>query len=226
MDYSTKIQLTSRNVYNKYKAGFEQIIDRKIKLRQGESLITTNFIGNSIYLNEGILSTRLLMSSGEYVYLEFFGNDSFIPTEDGELFPVLAQTEFIALTDCTVWLISNTKLLDCFCGNKEFLKELMGSYDARLESFYYSFSTNSKCSAKTRICDFLYIYFYELQEYGNAKSFELSQVLLKDILGISHAQLEREIKMLKDEGIISTGHKNITVISQDKLVQYCSAFLK
>lgn len=71
-----------------------------------------------------------------------------------------------------------------------------------------------------RICDILYLYLSKVHPSGSR--IPLTQAELANIAGTSQAQMERSIRLLKNEGILDTSRKQIIIIDQEKLLAYCT----
>lgn len=54
----------------------------------------------------------------------------------------------------------------------------------------------------------------------------LSQSELAKIAGVSQAQMERSVKLLKEKGVLTTSRKQLTIIDEQKLLDFCTAGMK
>jgi len=89
----------------------------------------------------------------------------------------------------------------------------------------YALINRSYENTVVRICDLLYMYCSESQNTGS-NTLHISQIILRGIIGASHAQIERALRYLREKGIISTSKTEIIVLSTDLLLEECSETLK
>ncbi|MGJ8741966.1 helix-turn-helix domain-containing protein [Clostridium botulinum] len=72
----------------------------------------------------------------------------------------------------------------------------------------------------SRICDILYLYLIKVQP--NEDKIPLTQSELANLASASRAQMERSLKILREEQIIETARGYIKVLNGEKLFTHCT----
>lgn len=210
---------------SKFEAYFAQHADGSKKLKKGETLTQYGTINNTAYfIKSGILHLSLGHDDG-IKGLTFFGPGTIFPI-GVELHEVRAEYEMIlqAMTDLEVYYVSYPGLKKMVQLNGQFAGELLQeNCDFVGYLFFDTINTTFESSLK-RICDVLYLYLDKINPDRN--QIALSQEELGELTGISTAQTERSMKLLRREGIIQTGRRQITVLDQEKLLEYCTDGMK
>ena len=125
-----------------------------------------------------------------------------------------------AFTDLEVYAVSYQTLRKMASSNPDLAMALLEEDCDFISYLFYNSTSQAFSSCRTRICDTLYVSL--THNPSNKATVEYSQSLLTMIVGASAAQVERVLKQLRDDGVISTSRQKITITDKDALIGYCS----
>lgn len=208
-----------------YLQNFEDVIrsyDVKVrKYKKGEFLTQYGVINNTVYyIKEGILHLSLGHDQGKKS-LCLFGNGTIFPV-GVEIHKYRAEYEMIlqAFTDLEVYAMPYPVLKKIVQENGMLAGELLKENCDFIGYMFLDTINQTFEPCLSRICDILYLYLMKVQP--NQDLIPLSQAELASIGGASQAQMERTIKLLKDEKILSTSRKQLRILDREKLLDYCT----
>lgn len=213
-----------------YVANFEDKITKyhlvPNTFQKGTTLTTPGVINNTAhYVQSGTLHLSLTHSSGNMKSLTFFGPKTVfplgvVPHEN------LIDYEMVleAFTDVTVYSFSYPDLRQMCVDDGNFAAELLEENCDFIGYLFYHEMNSVYASSYVRVCDILFLYYYHIHPVNTCIS--ISQDELARLAGVSIAQLERILKSLREQSIIQTSRKMITILDKERLLQQCSDELK
>lgn len=212
-----------------YLDDFEETILRydvqKKRMKKGEHLTTYGVINNTAYyVKEGIIHLSLGHDQGEKS-LNLFGPGTIFPI-GVEIHGFRAEYEMIirAFSDIEIYKMSYPTLKRIACENGRFAGELLRENCDFIGYMFFDIINQTFEPCLARICDILYLYLTKVQPAH--KQIPLSQAELSKIAGASRAQMERSIRILKEERIVDTSRKQITVVDEARLLEHCTIGMK
>ena len=212
-----------------YLNDFEDIIlnydVQKETMKKGDYLTTYGIINNTAYyVKEGIIHLSLGHEQGEKS-LHLFGTGNIFPI-GVEIHEFRAEYEMIirAFSDTEVYKMSYPTLKKIAMENGEFAGELLRENCDFIGYMFLDIINQTFEPCLARICDILYLYLTKVNP--DNKKIPLSQSELAKIAGVSQAQMERSIKLLKDEAILTTSRKQIGIEDEQKLLGFCTAGMR
>lgn len=213
------------NYLNQFESLIQNYDVQKRKLRKGEFLTRHGVINNTAYfVKNGIIQLSLGHDQGEKS-LSLFGPGTVFPV-GVEIHKFWIEYEIIlqAFSDVEVYSMSYPTLKKIAVENGEFAGELLRENCDFIGYVLFDTINQTFEPCLARICDILYLYLTKVQP--SKPDIPMSQAELAKIAGASQAQMERSIKILKKEGILTTSRKRITILDQEKLRAHCTLPLR
>ncbi len=198
------------------------LIKRNIK--KGEVLTEYGVINNtSHFVKDGIMQLDLLNSTGEIKSVALFGKESVFPlgVEPHENYQDYEMV-LTAFTDMTVYSFSYTFLKEICINNGKLSAEILGENCEFVGLLFYSIMNDNFNSILRKISDMLFLHYCFISK---SSSLMITQKELTNWCGGSRAQVERCIKQLKEDKIISVTYGKIQIINKGKLLNYCSDYI-
>lgn len=208
-----------------YLNDFENMIQtydiHKKKMKKGEYLTQYGVINNTAYyVKKGIIHLSLGHEQGRKS-LNLFGPGTVFPI-GVEIHEFRIEYEMIiqAFTDIEIYKMSYPTLKKIVQENGAFAGELLKQNCDFIGYVFFDSINQTFELCLSRICDVLYLFLTKV--YPKEPKIPLSQAELASIAGASRAQMERSIKILRKEEILSTSRKQITILNREKLLEYCT----
>lgn len=208
---------------------FEELIlhydVRRQTMKKGDYLTTYGVINNTAYyVKKGIIHLSLGHEEGEKS-LNLFGPGTVFPM-GVEIHEFRAEYEMIirAFSDIEVYKMSYPTLKKIAMENGDFAGELLRENCDFIGYMFFDIINQTFEPCLARISDILYLYLTKVNP--NNRKIPLSQSELAKIAGVSQAQMERSVKLLKEEGVLTTSRKQLTIIDEQKLLDFCTAGMK
>ena len=208
-----------------YLNDFEDIITEydvvKKRIRKGEFLTQYGVINNTAYyIKEGVIHLSLGHENGKKS-LCLFGPGTIFPV-GVEIHEFRAEYEMIiqAFSDIEVYAMSYTTLKTIVQENGKLAGELLKENCDFIGYMFLDTINQTFEPCLSRICDILYLYLINIQPLQDIVP--LSQSELASIAGVSLVQVERIVKKLKNEEIITTSRKQIIILDKNKLLAHCT----
>lgn len=193
-------------------------------VKKGEVLTEYGMINNtSHFVKNGIMQLDLLNSNGEIKSVALFGKESVFPlgVEPHENYQDYEMV-LTAFTDMTIYSVSYTLLKEICRSNGEFSAEILAENCEFVGLLFYSIMNDNFNSILRKIADMLFLQYYFI---SNNPSLSITQKDLTQWCGGSRAQVERCIKQLKEEKIISVTYGKIQIMNEEKLLNCCSDYI-
>lgn len=195
------------------------------KYKKGDFLTQYGVINNTAYfVKKGILHLSLGHDQGKKS-LCLFGAGTIFPV-GVEIHKFRAEYEMIlqAFTDLEVYAMSYPTLKRIVQENGMLAGELLRENCDFIGYMFLDTINQTFEPCLSRICDILYLYLVKV--HPNQDAIPLTQSELASIAGASQAQMERTVKLLKEEGILSTSRKQIRILDKEKLLDYCTVGMR
>ena len=209
------------NYLNQFEEKIRRYDVQEMRLKKGEYLTKYGVINNTAYfIKSGIIHLSLGHDQGRKS-LNLFGPGTVFPI-GVEIHEYRVEYEMIlqALTDIEVYRMSYPTLKKIMQENGDFAGELLRENCDFIGYMFFDTINQAFEPCLARICDILYLYLSKVHPSGSR--IPLTQAELANIAGTSQAQMERSIRLLKNEGILDTSRKQIIIIDQEKLLAYCT----
>ena len=198
---------------------------QKKTIKKGEYLTKYGVINNTAYyIKSGIIHLSLGHDQGRKS-LNMFGPGTIFPV-GVEIHEFKAEYEMIiqALMDTEVYTMPYPVLKKIVQENGKLAGELLRMNCDFIGYMFFDSINQTFEPCLARICDILYLYLTKVHPVSAV--IPLSQTELASIAGASQAQMERSLKILKKEEVLSTSRKQITILNVEKLLAHCTLGLR
>lgn len=194
---------------------------QKRSYKKDEYLTQYGVMNNTAYfVKSGIIHLSLGHEQG-HKSLNFFGAGTVFPigVETHE-FRVEYEMIIRAATDAVVYAMPYPVLKQIVEENGDFAGELLRENCDFIGYMFFDTINQTFEPCLARICDILYLYLTKINP--SQRAVPLTQAELASLAGASQAQMERSIRILRQEQIIDTSRKRILVTDSEKLLTYCT----
>lgn len=228
MDHQTPHLIPSiylANYLNQFEPLLQNYDVQKRTFKKGEFLTRHGVINNTAYfIKDGIIQLSLGHDQGEKS-LNLFGPGTIFPV-GVEVHEFWIEYEMIlqAFSDVEAYSMPYPTLKKIAVENGTFAGELLRENCDFIGYVFFDTINQTFEPCLARICDILYLYLTKVQPAE--PTIPLSQAELAKIAGASQAQMERSIKILKKEEILTTSRKRITILDEKKLRAHCTLPLR
>lgn len=212
-----------------YLGQFEPLMRRygaqRKSFSKGEYLTQHGVINNTAYfIKSGVIQLLLGHDQGEKA-LNLFGPGTIFPL-GVELHEFWIEYGMIirAFSDVDTYSMPYPTLKQIAVENGAFAGELLRENCDFIGYLFFDTINQTFEPCLARICDILYLYLTKIQPGNNVVS--MSQMELAKTAGASQAQMERSIHILKEEGVLTTSRKQITILDSQKLLAHCTSGLR
>lgn len=192
------------------------------KYKKGELLTVHGVINNtSHFIHSGMLSLSLTHDSGNLKSLVFYGPNTVFPlgVVPHET-PIGFEMVLRAFTDVEVTSFSYEQLRKMCADDGEFAAQILEQNCDFIGYLFYQDMNHAYTSTLELVCDILYLYLLDVKPQNNV--IPLSQSDLANFVGISRQQLERILKNLREQKILSTKRGSIQIDDIRLLYEACS----
>jgi CRP/FNR family transcriptional regulator, cyclic AMP receptor protein len=186
---------------------------RRKNLRKGETLFRQGDEGTALYL---ILQGRIkisLSSQMDAVTLAILGQEEFLG-EMALLDGLPRSADAIAIEDCCLYALNRKDFLAFLVNNEKAVRAVLSSLSLRLRKTDTLLAEMCFLNLSVRLAHKL----FEMAEAQgpdeeNPQEYKvtISQQELGDILGVSRESINKELKRLRDKGIVSTSRNFIRI---------------
>lgn len=186
---------------------------RRENLRKGETLFRQGDEGTALYL---ILQGRIKISLSrqmDTVTLAILGQEEFLG-EMALLDGLPRSADAIAMEDCYLYALNRNDFLDFLVNNDKAVRTVLSSLSLRLRRTDTLLAEMCFLNVSVRLA-------YKLFEMAEAQGpdeknpqeykVKISQQELGNILGVSRESINKELKRLRDKGIVSTSRNFIRI---------------
>lgn len=188
----------------------------------GETLINIGeYMTNTYYIHKGILKLAIVSNTGMEKTELFVGPDGLFPLyspperqyrEERDELIVKAQT------DVAVTKIPQQSIAELIDHHPRFAKVMLRQYADFSAILLYDAVNLSSQDNLTKVCNYLYQYEKLLKPHGII----LTQEEIASNIGIPLLTLSRHLQKLRQQQIISTARKQISVLDWSRLIRLCS----
>lgn len=126
-----------------------------------------------------------------------------------------------AMTHVKALEFSKDQFAAMFESNESLRTHVIDWFSSATNLLLYEIGHQDHNDSFIKLCNLLYILLVSHHSKNNYFNI-LTREKLADILGISLNNVTRNLSRLRQDGIIETGRKTITVINPDRLVALCS----
>lgn len=213
-----------------YLSGFVKNFESKLgryemtqkRYKKGEQLTVPGIINNTAhFIHSGIIHLSLTHSSGNLKSMNFFGPQTIfplgvVPHEN------LIDYEMIlrAFTDVEVSSFSYPVLRQMCVDDGEMASQILEQNCEFIGYLFYQDMNHAYASTYVRVCDILHLYLENVKPLDNI--IPMNQEELANLVGISRPQLERVLKDLRTNQVITTTRGSIQIINTTRLLDQCS----
>lgn len=186
---------------------------RRENLRKGETLFRQGDEGTALYL---ILQGRIKISLSrqmDTVTLAILGQEEFLG-EMALLDGLPRSADAIAMEDCYLYALNRNDFLDFLVNNDKAVRTVLSSLSLRLRRTDTLLAEMCFLNVSVRLA-------YKLFEMAEGEGpdeknpqeykVKISQQELGNILGVSRESINKELKRLRDKGIVSTSRNFIRI---------------
>lgn len=186
---------------------------RRENLKKGETLFRQGDEGTALYL---ILQGRIKISLSrqmDAVTLAILGQEEFLG-EMALLDGLPRSADAIAIEDCYLYALNRNDFLAFLVNNEKAVHTVLSSLSLRLRRTDTLLAEMCFLNVSVRLA-------YKLFEMAQAQGpdeknpqeykIKISQQELGDILGVSRESINKELKRLRDKGIVSTSRNYIRI---------------
>lgn len=212
-----------------YLGDFEYLMEKygakKCTFSKGEFLTRHGVINNTAYfIKNGVIQLLLGHDCGEKA-LNLFGAGTIFPVGvEKHEFWIEYEMILQAFSDVEAYKFPYPVLKRMAVENGDFAGELLRENCDFIGYMFFDTINQTFEPCMSRICDILYLYMTKVKP--ESEVIQLSQTELAKIAGASQAQMERSIKILKKEEILTTSRKRITILNPEKLLAHCTLGLQ
>lgn len=171
------------------------------------------------YILDGILKTYTVNSRGNERIIDLMHENTVVGMDclDPD---TKAVVSIVCLTDAEVLPFTTDTLRRMIRENPDFGFAMVLCYGKVLRQVTYHSATLGVGSRSSRIANFLYLY-TDTETYKKTQEVRLSQEDLASACGVSLSQAARTLRKLREEGILSTSSKRISVLDREGLARHC-----
>lgn len=177
------------------------------------------------YILDGYTKICGYTGDGEKKILCFYGKGTFTNLcFDNDVYSVYLSEYLEAITNVTILMFPKETIIEILKNDFDFTMSMFAFNNDLISLLSYHSITIPYLACDTRLCDFLYMsYVYHPSAQNNfPENIFVSQEDIANYIGVTRTQISRSIHKLRELGIISTGHKMITIRDTDMLLSHCS----
>lgn len=214
------ISFILENELDKYLDMFESFCPPPLTVSKGNDLLKQcETSGWMYYLIDGIAKVYVTSSLGNERIIDLMKGGTLIGMDC--INPDFRSVVSIhAVTDIHVLPFNNDILRKMIHKNADFAYDLVLYYGKVLRQVTYNSGVLGITDPLIRFANFLYL-FIDTGSYKNAGGVEMTQEEIAAAINISRAQVTKMCRKFRQEGIIQTGSRRITILDWDKLRSYC-----
>ena len=204
--------------YAEFREYFRSFPHQRKFFRAGEQLWESgNPQGLTHYIITGTAVVYAVHEEGHRKIICFHGPDTVYPGPHRPDYRLEQSMVTEALTDMEVMEFLPEHYAEILESNHDLGTRMVEWYGAFCNLLLFETVHQNYNSALVKLCNLLLILDRDLS------SMEVTQNELADILGMSRVQVARELKKLRDEGIVATSRGKLRVIDMEGLEKNCSA---
>lgn len=195
---------------------------RERSFRQGEYLWAPEEPFHKLfYITEGIVQTYMDHESGKRRILSFHAQGTVYPMFHYKQYKLEGDLLCTAMTHVKALEFTQEQFSAMFDENADLRHHVIDYFSSATNLLLYEIGHQEQNDSFVKLCNLLYLLLVSSSGRRNYLR-SLTQEDLADILGISLNNVTRSLTRLRQEGIIETGRKVITVTDPEKLAELCS----
>lgn len=182
------------------------------------------FMNDAYYVHSGVIRLYIISDTGAEKTEWFIGPGGLFPLYSplerrykGERDQLLIKTQ----TKAKLTRLPQKRIADLIQHDPDFAEAMVRQYADFSSILLYDIINLAAQDSLTKICNYLYQYEKLLKPHGII----LTQSEIAANIGIPLLTLTRGLKKLREEGVVTTSRKEITVIDWQKLIAHCSSEL-
>lgn len=194
-------------------------------IKSGERLTDYGVINNTAYyIRKGIMHLSLGHDKG-VKGLTFFGPGTLFPI-GVERHEVRGEYEMIltAMNDLEAYTFSYPKLKQMVKENGPLGAAILKQNCDFIGYLFFDTINTAFESSVSRIADVFYLYLDKINPHQDVIS--LSQEDIAQLTGVSLAQVERVVQILRKDDVLQTGRRKILILDRRSLLDHCSSGMK
>ncbi|HEX7874777.1 MAG TPA: Crp/Fnr family transcriptional regulator [Sphingobium sp.] len=194
---------------------------REAKARKGEAIIRQGDDGNALLiLLEGQARVTVYSANGREIVLEYAGPGTVLG-EIALLDGGVRTASVIAMGPLKYLILPRSVFEHVVASNHRMALRLMKELATRLRRANQTIETDRAYAAASRLARFLLRLAYENGEAGDA--IRLSQTELSMFAGISRENINRQLSLWQQEGIVAVTHGGVTIMDREALEDIADA---
>lgn len=208
-------------------SGFEEVFKaaphRRVSFEKGDSLWASGQPFSPIYyILSGTAMTCIHHEEGRRKILSFHGRGTVFPVYHANQFKIERSIVTQAPEEVEALEFTGAQFRGMMQENFSFTDAVIDWYASYVNLLLYETAHQEYNSALLKLCNLLYL-LSDKKGGPDDRQIHLSQEELADVLAVNRVNLSRHLSRLRQEGIISTGRKQIQVLRPDLLADFCSS---
>lgn len=173
------------------------------------------------YILSGTIQNSLEHDSGKRKIISFHGAGTVFPGYHQKHYKIENSLVSIALFDTEVIEFTQEQFYQMFHEDGRLQDQVIDWYSSYSNLLLFEAAHQDYNNTFVKLCNLLYLLL--VSENGRKNYLgDISQDTLAEILGVSLVNLTRGLTQLRNEHIIETGRKKISVVNAEALKKYCS----
>lgn len=194
---------------------------REAKAKKGEAILRQGDEGNALLiLLEGQARVTVYSANGREIVLDYVGPGSVLG-EIALLDGGVRTASVIAMGPLRYLILPRSVFEYAVASNHRIALRMMKELAARLRRANQTIETDRAYAATSRLARCLLRLIDETGEGGDA--IRLSQTELSMFAGISRENINRQLSIWQQDGIVTVGHGGLTIIDRDALEDIADA---
>ena len=173
------------------------------------------------YICSGIAESLLEHESGRRKIISFHGKGTVFPGYHRKRYKIEKSMLTIALSDMEVLEFTVEQFTRMFQENPGLQRQVIDWFSSYSNLLLFEAAHQDYNNTFVKLCNLLYLLL--VSDNGRESGLGcITQDTLSEILGVSLVNLTRGLARLRDEKIIETSRRQITVLNVESLMRYCS----
>lgn len=190
---------------------------KRFKYKKGEILIRADDSPSGIfYLKRGVVKEYAISKRGEEVIVNIFKPVSFFPMS-WAVNNTPNVYYFESMDEVSVWRAPKDDVIDFVKHEPDVLFDLLCRVYRGTDGLLLRLSYLMAGSAYSRLIIELITYVKRFNLQDDGMKLAISEVDLASQTGMSRETVSREMRILKDKGILTVGNGGVTVVNFDRL---------
>lgn len=179
---------------------------------------TSDNLDQIYFILDGRVINIFITENGNEKAFMAHGRNTIAPLYSPGYFPIEASITLKALEDTNVLAFSKSKFGDLIEKNEDLNNQLYLSNINFINALIYENISLANDTGLKRICYFFVSCLKEHHPKNNI--IKISQKELANLVGLNQINTSRNIKILKDMNMVSTGRNKVTIINIEQLTEF------